>query len=313
MRIWNGIDSYRGQSAPVVATIGNYDGVHLGHQRILASVLQASRSRGLGSLLITFEPHPLTVVAPDKRPPLLMTRRQKLDRLEQAGLDGVLILDFDEPMALRSGAQFLDALLGSGLRLAAVHVGENFRFGRGREADVRTLREIGRTRGFQVVAIASVLVDGQPVSSSAIRRSVAEGDVGRAWQLLGRPFALTGQVVRGTGRGRELLFPTANLQVDNELIPGRGVYVTETVVLGAPHSSVTNIGVRPTFGGEDLVVETHLLEYAGELHGSRLEVRFLARLRDERRFSGASELADQIARDRAAAAAFFHNQEIRTR
>jgi len=191
-------------------------------------------------------------------------------------------------------------------------VGVDFRFGRGRGGDVALLRRIGARAGFEVHAIAPVKVGGEVVSSSAIREAVTAGDVALAWRMLGRPFALSGEVVEGTGRARELQFPTANLRFENELLPRRGVYVTETVVLAGRHPSVTNVGVRPTFGGTELVVETHLLELDTDLYGERMEVRFLDRVRDEMRFDTPFELADQVARDRAAALSYFHNLPIGT-
>ncbi len=311
MHVYNGLGTYPGQARPVVATVGNYDGVHRGHQKILRGVLERSRDRALRSLLITFEPHPLAIVAPERRPPLLMTRGQKLDHLEALGLDAVLILPFDARLAALSGEEFFGELGRRGVALAELRVGENFRFGHGRSGDLPLLQRIGRELGFDVDAVAPELVDGEPVSSSRVRAAVSDGDVERAQLLLGRPFELTGEVVRGDGRGRELRCPTANLAVDNELLPGGGVYITETTVLGARHASVTNVGVGPPVGRDALTVETHLLDFEGNLLRKRIAVRFLGRLRDEMKFNGIGELADQIARDIAAATAFFHNQPIR--
>lgn len=307
MRVLNGIESYPEGAPAVVATIGNYDGVHLGHQAILRSVVEAARRRSLASLLVSFEPHPLSVVAPERRPRLLQTRRQKLDSLEATGLDAVLILRFDSRLASLSGEEFFSRVLWGPIRFAAVHVGDNFRFGHRRGGDVHLLEEIGGRLGFEVVGVPAVQIDGRAVSSSTIREAVSKGDVVLAHRMLGRPFAVCGEVVAGDGRGRALNFPTANLGTDNELFPRRGVYVTETVVLATRHASVTNVGVRPTFNGSSTVVETHLLEFDADLYGETAEIRFLARLRDERRFGGPEELADQIARDRAAAASYFQN------
>jgi riboflavin kinase / FMN adenylyltransferase len=305
MIVWNALDSFPTGREPIVATIGNFDGVHLGHQAILASVTSAARSRGVSSILITFDPHPLAVVAPSRRPRLLMTRRQKVETLEAAGLDGLLVLPFDRELAALTGDEFFDGYLAERIRFAAVHVGRNFRFGRARSGDVAALATIGTARGFGVVGIPPVEVSGETVSSSAIRGALEAGDVERARAMLGRPFTVTGEVVRGAGRGRTLEYPTANLAVENETIPGRGVYVTETVGFGSRFPSVTNVGVRPTFGGTDVTVETHLIDVEEDLYGERLEVRFLAKLRDEMTFDGPSALADQIARDLAAAEAYF--------
>lgn len=307
MIVWNGIDRVPRDTGPVVATVGNFDGVHLGHRAILDSTLRVARHRGFLSVLVTFEPHPLAVVDPLRRPRLLMTRRQKLEALEATGLGAVLIQEFTPELAASSGEEFFSNHLENRLQLAAVHVGENFRFGHGRAGDLALLRGIGAASGFEVVGVPPVTLDSEVVSSSSIRRRVEDGDVERARRMLGRPFAVTGEVVRGEGRGRSLDFPTANLDVENEILPRRGVYVTQTVALALRLPSVTNVGVRPTFGGSGMTVETHLIDFDDDLYGERMEVRFLARIRDEKRFETPSALADQIARDRAAAVAFFHN------
>lgn len=313
MIVWNGAERIPREKAGFVATIGNFDGVHLGHRAIVASTIEDARRRSLRSLLVTFDPHPLTVVHPERAPKLLMTRRQKLATLETTGLDAVLLLTFTPALAALSGEEFVARELLASLSLAALHVGENFRFGRARTGDLALLRKIGAERGFDVVGVAPVLLEGEVVSSSAIRACVEQGEVERARRLLGRPFELEGGVVRGAGRGRTLSFPTANLEVENEILPRAGVYVTETVARALRLPSVTNVGKRPTFEGSELGVETHLIDFEEDLYGERIEVRFLARIRDETRFASAHELADQIARDRAAAVAFFHNLQSLSR
>jgi riboflavin kinase/FMN adenylyltransferase len=305
MNVWNALDAFPTGREPICATIGNFDGVHLGHQAILASVIGAAKSRSAPSLLITFDPHPLAVVAPSRGPKLLQTRRQKLETLEATGLDGMLILPFDRELAALTGEEFFGAYLASRIRFATVHVGSNFRFGRARGGDIRLLQSIGTQLGFSVVAVPPVTVGGETVSSSAIRTAIEVGDVDLARAQLGRPFAVTGEVVHGDGRGRSIGFPTANVAVDNETVPRRGVYITETAVLGSRFPSITNVGVRPTFGGTTLAVESHLLDFDEDLYGERVEVRFLARLRDESKFADAAELADQLARDHAAATSYF--------
>jgi len=307
MNVWNGIAEFPAERNPVVATIGNYDGMHLGHQAILHEVRLDAHRRGLASLLITFDPHPLSVVAPDKQPSLLQTRQQKLDSLARSGPSDVLIIAFNREIAALSGEQFFSDLLGDRVRFAAIHVGENFRFGRRRSCDQVSLQRIGGWRGFSAHCVPSLRLNGETVSSSVIRAAVSDGRVERAGRMLGRPFSVVGLVVRGDGRGRGLSFPTANLEVTNDLLPARGVYVAETVVGARPHPSVVNVGVRPTFDGRRLVVEAHLLDYDGDLYGEQVELRFLARIREEMRFADAGELTAQIARDRDAAALFFRD------
>ncbi len=304
MIIWNGIDAYPKDAGPAVATLGNYDGVHLGHAAILKGVVHEAARRRARALVVTFDPHPMSVVAPSRRPKLLLTRRQKLETLEELGLDGVLVLAFDASVAALSPEAFVDLLVAR-VPLASVHVGRGFRFGHGRAGDLDALRAAGSKHGFEVHGVEPVAVDGETVSSSAIRGALDDGDPERAGRLLGRPFAVTGIVVPGERRGRSLDFPTANLRVENEIVPRRGVYVTETSALVSRYPSVTNVGVRPTFDGTALTVETHIMDFDDDLYGERIEVRFLARIRDEVRFGSSAELADQIARDRAAATAWF--------
>jgi riboflavin kinase/FMN adenylyltransferase len=317
MNVWNGIGRYPADLGKVIASIGNYDGVHLGHQTILGGVVEQARSRDLRSLLISFEPHPLAVVAPERKPLLLQTRGQRLISLEQTGLTDLLLVDFNHEIATLSGEQFFAQVLAA-VDFAEIHVGENFRFGRGRSGDHELLRAIGKKRGFEVHGVGPICVEQRGtlvgeergeriVSSSAIRAAVVAGDVEGARCMLARPFAVEGEVVRGDGRGRKLHFPTANVQVDNEIRPKPGVYVTETVAKASRYPSITNIGVRPTFGGISTVVESHLLDFEGDLYHERVEVRFLARIRDEMKFVSASELGDQIGRDRAAAESYFQN------
>jgi len=310
MNIWNGLDALPDDLGPVVASIGKCDGVHLGHQEILRRVVAEAKRDGLAALLISFDPHPTAVLAPDRMPRLLQTRRQKMASLDQTGITDFLILDFDERLSALSGEEFFSDLLLPRLQLTSVFVGENFRFGHERAGDVKLLSEIGEREGFAVHGVPPVVLDGEMISSSVIRTAIEQGDPELAQRMLGRPYEVTGEVVEGSGRGRGLQFPTANLLVENELLPRAGVYVTETVALASRHPSVTNVGVRPTFGGRVLTVETHLLEFDDDLYTERVEVRFLARVRDEMRFDSAMELADQIARDRAAALSYFQHARI---
>ena len=307
MQVWNGLESIPRKESGFVATIGNYDGVHLGHQTILRRVLADARHRGVPSLLITFEPHPLSVVAPERAPRLLQTRRQKLLRLEECGVEQLLILPFDAKVAALDPDAFFETWLGRHLRFEAIHVGENFRFGHRRAGDVEALRRLGQRMGFAAHGVEAVRRDGEKVSSSTIRRCVAEGDVETAHTLLGRPFALDGSIRHGDGRGRTLQYPTANLNCENELLPANGVYVTESTVRATRLPSVTNVGVRPTFNGQDVRVESHVLDFDEEIYGEQMELHFLARLRGEQRFDSKEALVDQIARDRAAAESYFSN------
>jgi riboflavin kinase/FMN adenylyltransferase len=309
VKIWNGSEYFPKGRPKVVASIGNYDGVHLGHQEILHQVVGASRSTGLPSLLISFDPHPAAIIAPHRNPKRLQTREQKLNCLERTGLSDLLILGFDRRMASVTGEEFFTEVLFPIMEFESIHVGRNFKFGRNRAGDLELLNDIGARHGFEVQGCPAVELDGAIISSSSIRRAVAEGRVEDARGMLGRPFALIGEVVSGEGRGAGMQFPTANLAVENEMVPASGVYVTETVALASRYPSVSNVGYRPTFDGKDLTVETHLLDFEGDLYTERIEIRFLARIRDEMRFDSALELGNQIARDKAAAEAYFQNMQ----
>ena len=289
-----------------VATIGNFDGVHRGHRAILDRVLERTRAIGGTSLVVTFDPHPLVVLAPGRAPRMITTRRQKLALLDEAGIDTVLVLPFDAALAAVGAADFVAGHLAAQLGLREVYVGANFNFGRGREGNAATLVSLCTGHGIGAAQVDEVRFLGSPVSSSRIRRALAAGEVELARELLGRPFAVDGTVTHGAGRGAALGIPTANLQVANELLPQDGVYVTEARLNGRGLPSVTNIGSRPTFPDQAFAVETHLLDAApADLYGHPIEVAFLARLRQELRFDSPQALVDQIRRDIERARAFF--------
>jgi riboflavin kinase/FMN adenylyltransferase len=290
-----------------VLTIGNFDGIHLGHQAILRAVVQrAGEARDVATAL-TFDPSPRKVLRPESAPLRLSTNAQRMEWFSFLGLEAAVVLHFTLDLARLSPDDFVQQILVRGLHVRAVLVGENFRFGHQQAGDVNLLRALGARHGFAVEIIPPVAYEGEIVSSTVIRREIAAGHVTHAARLLGRPFALTGEIVTGTGTGRRFTFPTLNLKPEQELLPARGVYVTRTLLEGETKSrrSVTNIGVRPTFNGSALSVETHLLDYSGEVTVQRMELRFWKRLREEKKFAGPDDLHSQIARDIARANAFF--------
>ncbi|HEV2298224.1 MAG TPA: bifunctional riboflavin kinase/FAD synthetase [Candidatus Acidoferrales bacterium] len=299
-----------GLRARTAVTIGNFDGVHLGHRKILTSVVERARATNHLATAITFSPHPLVVLRPDVAPPLLETLEQRLRHFEELGLDAALILHFDTGLAALSPEDFARRILCDTLRANSVLIGEEFRFGHKQAGDVALLRELGRSLGFEVQCIPRVNVRCTVVSSSAVRKAVAEGDVSRAVRLLGRPFALEGEIRSGTGTGHRVLFPTLNLSTQQELLPARGVYVTETVVEGKSYRSATNVGVRPTFDGTHLTIESHLFDFSRRVTKGAMEVRFWHRLRSERKFSGPEELRKQIQHDIARAQSFFARLDV---
>jgi riboflavin kinase/FMN adenylyltransferase len=287
-----------------IATIGNFDGVHLGHQAILKTVVDRANDLDGQAVVYTFDPHPRKVLRPEKAPALLNTLEQKLELLEQAGVDVVVVEPFTAEFA-RTGADEFVRILHERIRPLAVYVGYDFHFGRDREGSMRVLTEMGPRLGFSVTIIPEVTVDDGDVNSTRIRQLLAEGEAERAAQMLGRPFTIRGRVVQGDERGRSLGFPTANIEPENEVLPAAGVYAGHLRLLddgeppaGARLLAVINVGRRPTFGaGRGLVVEAHAIDASGNFYGRRAELSFSVWLRAERRFASADALREQIERD----------------
>jgi riboflavin kinase / FMN adenylyltransferase len=282
---------------PVLA-LGNFDGLHRGHLKIVERVRRGAVEHGGTPMAMTFDPHPPRVVRPDKAPPLLMTLPQRLDALEHAGMRAVAVVRFTRELSQWEPETFVRAVLVDWLHVSEVWVGANFLFGHDRSGNFSLLRTLGQRYGFRADKIDPVRYKEFVVSSTRIRRLVAEGRVDEAGALLGHSYALSGTIVEGRRRGRELGFPTANLRTDNELIPPHGVYATTLTVDGIVHAAITNIGVNPTFGNDGATtIETHVLHYNRELYGQRVQLGFVQRLRDERRFDDVDALRAQIEAD----------------
>lgn len=284
-----------------VAALGNFDGVHRGHQKILDHVKRQALVCGGVPVVVTFDPHPPRVLRPDKAPPLLMTIEQKLEAFERAGVYGVAVVQFTPDMARWEPEAFVDAVLVDWLGVAEVCVGANFLFGRDRMGTFTLLKALGEDRGFAVESIDPVRYKDFVVSSTRIRHLIAEGRVGEAAALLGHHYCLDGEVVHGEKRGRELGFPTANLKTSNELLPAHGIYATIATVSGVPHRAVTSVGVRPTMpegpAGGRVTVETYLLDASMDLYGQQMRVGFVQWLRPEEKFDSLEALTAQIAQD----------------
>ena len=308
MRTYTSVESIAPPLDRPVVTLGNFDGVHRGHQAIISRTLEFAGNSGRDALLTTFRPHPLKVVRPESAPPLLMDHEEKMRRIEELGIEHSLVIPFTPAFAQIPAGEFVRQVLHDGLKASAVFVGNNFNFGRGREGDLDLLRRLGGELGIQVPEMRDFLVLGSPVSSSRIRRAILSGEVELARELLGRPFTLSGTVIRGDSRGAQLGFPTANLQTSSEILPGDGVYVTRAVTAGRAYPAVTNVGNRPTFQPASHAVETHILEPPGDLYGQSLSVQFLSRLRPEVRFASREQLVRQIVLDVERARKFFSNQ-----
>jgi riboflavin kinase/FMN adenylyltransferase len=281
---------------PAVA-VGNFDGVHLGHQALVAAAVEAAAVRGAAAVVLTFDPHPARVLAPEAAPAALMTLAQKAAALERLGASGLAVLPFTPEVAGAGPEEFATRVLRGALDAAVVVVGDNFRFGRGRAGDASTLRALA----FDVREVPPVRHGGERVSSSRVRQALADGDVALAAALLGRPFLLEGTVVHGEGRGRTLGIPTVNLAPHGETVPAHGVYAGWAWVDQGAVAAVVNVGRRPTFGGGDVSVEAHLLDFDRDLYGRPFGLSFAARIRGEERFPGPEALVARIREDVAAA------------
>lgn len=286
-----------------VVTLGAFDGVHLGHQALIRRAVVAAERLGVPSVGYTFYPHPAKILAPAMAPKMLVSIERRAQLMKDAGLDLVLVETFDEAFAKVTADAFVADYLVRALHPRHVVVGFNFFYGHGRGGDPAHLRRSGAVHGFEVEIVEPIESATIVASSTAIREYLLEGNVRAARALLGRDFALTGEVVRGDQRGRTIGFPTANLAPDGEILPANGVYATRVVVDGTSHDAVTNVGVRPTFDGTRPTIESFLLDWSGDLYGRPIEVAFVQRLRDERRFDGIDALKAQLAKDVEAARA----------
>jgi riboflavin kinase/FMN adenylyltransferase len=311
MRLFHGYENAE-IARPTVLTLGVFDGLHLGHQLIVQTVVDRARAAGATPTVITFDPHPRAVLHPESAPPLLQTLDQKVEALGLLGVEQVIVVRFDREFASVGAEDFLRDVVRERLQAKEVYLGSGFAFGRGREGDINLLRRVSGELGFAAGEVPEVRLRGQRISSSRVRQHLAEGRVNLARRMLGRPYGVEGRVVRGAERGRTLGFPTANLQPQNRVIPRRGVYVTATLIEGAWRRSVTNVGSRPTFESDGTPsVETYVMGWDGDLYGDVVRVRFLHRLRDERRFASIEELKKQINQDAARARNYFDRACVR--
>jgi riboflavin kinase / FMN adenylyltransferase len=282
----------------VCLAIGVFDGVHLGHQQIIRQTVADARQHDAVALVVTFDRHPSTIVAPEKTPPQIFSRSQKLRAIESLGADALLEIPFDKNFSKKSGEAFIRELARELGKIFSICVGADFVFGHRRSGNVSLLKTLGAELNIQVHGMAELALDGHTVSSTRIREAIRGGNLDAAGQMLGRPYAICGCIVQGDRLGRQLGFPTANLDVTNLVLPPNGVYAASTKFNGQFYRVALNIGVRPTVAlGPQLRVEAHLLDFSGELYGVELEVEIGAKLRAEKKFSSPSELREQIARD----------------
>jgi riboflavin kinase/FMN adenylyltransferase len=291
-----------------IATIGNFDGVHLGHRRILETVVARAREAGRPSIAITFEPHPLSVLRPDRAPRRLQTLPQKEEAIEALGIEYLLVIPFTRDFSLTEPEEFVRSVLRDRLAVSEIYLGSHFAFGRGKRGDLALLQGMGPECGFVASGVEEVLHDGLPVSSTAIRTALAKGDVARANAMLGREYEMDGIVARGDRVGRKIGYPTINLDPDNEMNPADGVYATKIHIrsFGRLFDCVTNIGRRPTLYEEyATTIETYILDFASDVYGERVRLFFHERLREERTFPSVTALTEQIGRDIEATREYF--------
>jgi len=284
--------------APVV-TIGSFDGIHRGHQELIARVIGIARERSGTPVLVTFEPHPQQVIAPGTAPSLLSGREEKLSLLEKAGIEVAVILNFNRELSELEAEDFVRRILIDGLGTDFLVLGHDHAFGRGRRGREPLLRQLAPELGFELEVVGAVMDGDEAITSTVIRRLLAGGDVRRAADMLGRLYSLKGLVVRGEGRGRELGYPTANLApvVNRKCVPGDGIYAVGVRVRGKSWTGACSIGRRPTFGSGDRTIEVHLIDFEDDIYGDSVEVTFCERVRDELAFDTPQELVEQMARD----------------
>ena len=299
MQVFRTFEELAKHSQKVCLAIGVFDGVHLGHQRVIGQAHGDAQVAGGTSVVLTFDPHPLRILQPDRAPLLLTSIEHKLALLEKLNVDACLLLTFDKSFSLTPPEHFVDAVARRTNHLQEICVGTRFRFGHNRAGDVRLMEALAPQYGFVVKEITSVMLGEEMISSTTVRQHILKGQLDRAAAMLGRPFSILGIVESGDHRGRELGFPTANLNPHNEVLPPDGVYAARVAIGKELFGGVVNIGVRPTFAGTEprRILEVHILDFARELYGQNVEVFFLSKLRDEEKFISAEALKTQIAAD----------------
>ena len=297
---------------PTVLTLGVFDGLHLGHQEIMKTVVRRARDVRAVATAITFDPHPRAVLFPESAPPLLQTLDQRLANFEVLGIQQAIVIPFTREFATQDAAEFLRSVVHDRLHAREVYLGKGFAFGKDRGGNIDLLRKMSEELGFFADEVPEVCLRGHRISSSKIRKQLAAGHVNLTRRMLGRPYGVEGVIIRGNRRGHTIGFPTANLKPHNRVVPKYGVYATATLVEGKWRRSITNIGVRPTFEHEaEPSIETYIFDFDSDLYGDVLRVRFLHRIRDERKFSGIDELKAQIEKDSARALNYFRHEGVR--
>ncbi|MEO6051517.1 MAG: bifunctional riboflavin kinase/FAD synthetase [Pyrinomonadaceae bacterium] len=311
MKIFHGTENAN-ISRPTVLTLGVFDGLHLGHQAIMKTVVERAMIANAVATAITFDPHPRAVLHPETAPPLLQTLDQRLANLNVLGIEQAIVIPFTREFAGQPAEDFLTNIIHDRLHAKEVYLGKGFAFGKDRGGNIELLRGLGEKLGFVADEVDEVQIRGQRISSSAIRELLAAGSVNLARRMLGRPYGVEGVIIRGNRRGHTIGFPTANLKPHNRVIPRFGVYATATLIDGTWRKSITNIGVRPTFENDaEPSIESFIFDFDGDLYGDVLRVRFLHRIRDEKKFNSIDELKAQIEKDSRRARNYFRHQGVK--
>lgn len=293
-----------------VVTMGNFDGIHLGHRALIDGAVEDARSSRIPSVVLTFEPHPLQVLAPERAPKMLLSHKDKMELLRSLGVDVVMIQHFDLQFAKLAAEEFVRFVLLDRLKAAKIWVGKDLRFGQGRKGGVDDLLRWGTEAGFQVGIVEPILVDGVRVSSSRIRQLITDGKVDGARSLLGRYHFVSGRVVIGHQRGRDLGFPTANISSRTEVLPADGIYATLLHLGERTLWSVSSVGLNPTFGAGPRTIESHILNFHEDIYGAHVKLAFVKKIRDEKKFASTDELANQIRGDVASAQVIFETSHL---
>lgn len=298
MNVFNSLDEIGDDFRGAVATIGNFDGVHRGHRHIFEMVIREARRRQCPAMVITFEPHPKMVLHPERKPFYLITSLQeKIDRIAETGIDGLLLIPFSLEFSRTTAREFVQDMLWGRLRIRKIFIGHDYTFGRNKEGNETLLLSLGEQLGFAVEVISALKAGDRVISSTRTRNALLEGRVGEAAVYLGRPYNLGGVVIEGHRRGRLLGFPTANIRPDKALIPARGIYAVRVLLEGRSLQGVLNIGFNPTFADNALSVEVFIFDFDEDIYGKRLDLLFIDRIRDEMKFEGPDRLVEQIRRD----------------
>ena len=311
MKIFHGTENAN-ISRPTILTLGVFDGLHLGHQRIMQTVVERAKATNSVPTAITFDPHPRAVLYPESAPPLLQTLDQRLAAFEVLGIEQAIVIQFNKDFAVQDAETFLREIVHERLQAKEVYLGKGFAFGKNRGGNIELLRQMSAELGFFADEVPEVRLRGHRVSSSRVRETLFDGKVNLARRYLGRPYGIEGQIIHGNRRGHTIGFPTANLKPHNRVLPEFGVYATATLIDGKWRRSITNVGIRPTFEGDkEPSIESYIFDFDGDLYGDVLRVRFLHRIRDERKFSGIDELKNQISRDTETAVNYFNRPGVR--